>query len=62
MSHSVVWYNMYSIVMQYFYISNLPYDIISFFLGCVPFNRDAATSCSTPGVTSVVVRLSREYK
>ena len=25
-------------------------------------NRDAATSCSNPGVTSVVVRLSREYK
>jgi len=28
----------------------------------VSLNRDAATSGSNPGVTSVVVRLSREYK
>ena len=28
----------------------------------VHLNRDTATSCSNPGVTSAVVRLSREYK
>ena len=28
----------------------------------VSFNKDAATSCSNPGVAPAVVRLSREYK
>ena len=42
------------------YFTNDPALYILLFV--VSFKKDAATSCSNPGVASAVVRLSREYK